>query len=97
MREGPNLYSSKLAILMLSCDKYSDLWDDFFNLKERFWPDCPYHCYLATDTKSIRERASMLSILEILGLGQYVRQEPWSKLRSHTLHYSWKMLLSIKR
>lgn len=40
-----------LAILMLSCDKYSDLWDDFFNLKERFWPDCPYHCYLATDTK----------------------------------------------
>lgn len=41
----------KLAILMLSCDKYSDLWDDFFNLKERFWPDCPYHCYLATDTK----------------------------------------------
>lgn len=43
--------ASKLAILMLSCDKYSDLWDDFFNLKERFWPDCPYHCYLATDTK----------------------------------------------
>lgn len=43
--------TSKLAILMLSCDKYSDLWDDFFNLKERFWPDCPYHCYLATDTK----------------------------------------------
>ena len=43
--------TSQLAILMLSCDKYSDLWDDFFNLKERFWPDCPYHCYLATDTK----------------------------------------------
>lgn len=42
---------SKLAILVLSCDKYSDLWDDFFNLKERFWPDCPYSCYLATDTK----------------------------------------------
>ncbi len=41
---------SSLAILVLSCDKYSDLWDDFFNLKERFWPDCPYPCYLATDT-----------------------------------------------
>ncbi len=39
-----------LAILVLSCDKYSDLWDDFFNLKERFWRDCPYSCYLATDT-----------------------------------------------
>ena len=40
----------QLAILVLSCDKYSDLWDDFFNLKERFWSDCPYPCYLATDT-----------------------------------------------
>ena len=43
--------ANNLAILVLSCDKYSDLWDDFFNLKERFWSDCPYPCYLATDTK----------------------------------------------
>lgn len=42
--------ANNLAILVLSCDKYSDLWDDFFNLKERFWSDCPYPCYLATDT-----------------------------------------------
>lgn len=42
--------SPQLAILVLSCDKYSDLWDDFFNLKERYWPDCPYHTYLATDS-----------------------------------------------
>ena len=41
---------TQLAILVVSCDKYSDLWDDFFNLKERFWPDCPYPCYLSTDT-----------------------------------------------
>lgn len=43
--------SVDLAILVLSCDKYSGIWDDFFNLKERFWPDCPYPCYLATDSK----------------------------------------------
>lgn len=41
---------NSLAILVLSCDKYKDVWNDFFNLKEMFWPDCPYHCYLATDT-----------------------------------------------
>lgn len=51
----------KLAILVLSCDKYGDLWDDFFNLKERFWPDCPYPCYLATDTKEYeREGVNLL-------------------------------------
>lgn len=45
-----NTSSPHLAILVLSCDKYSDLWNDFFNLKEKFWPNCPYKCYLATDT-----------------------------------------------
>lgn len=43
--------ANKLAILVLSCDKYCDLWDDFFNLKDKFWSDCPYKCYLATDSK----------------------------------------------
>lgn len=48
--------SKDLAILVLSCDKYSDLWDDFFNLKDLYWPDCPYHTFLATDSKQyVRE------------------------------------------
>lgn len=52
--------TSPLAILVLSCDKYSDLWDDFFNLKERFWPDCPYPCYLATDTLEYNRKGVQL-------------------------------------
>jgi len=42
---------NKIAILVLSCDGYSDLWDDFFNLREKFWPDCPYRWYVVTETK----------------------------------------------
>ena len=38
-------------MLLLSCDAYSDLWDDFFNLKERYWPDCPYNWYIVTESK----------------------------------------------
>ena len=46
----------KAVMFMLSCDKYSDLWDDFFNLKELFWPDCPYKWYLVTESKDyVRE------------------------------------------
>lgn len=52
--------STSLAILVLSCDKYSDLWDDFFNLKERYWPDCPYPCYLATDTVDYKREGVQL-------------------------------------
>ncbi len=43
--------NNKLAMLLLSCDNYSDLWDDFFNLREKFWPDCPYTWYIVTESK----------------------------------------------
>ncbi len=40
-----------IEMLVLSCDKYSDVWDDFFNLKERFWPDCQYQWHIVTESK----------------------------------------------
>ena len=40
-----------ISMLVLSCDNYSDLWDDFFNLREKFWPDCPYKWYVVTESK----------------------------------------------
>lgn len=46
----------KLAILVLSCDGYSDVWDDFFNLKEKFWPDCEYQWYIVTESKDYNRK-----------------------------------------
>lgn len=43
--------TDKLSILVMSCDKYSGIWADFFKCKDLFWPDCPYKTYLATDSK----------------------------------------------
>lgn len=43
--------NNTLSILVLSCDNYSDLWDDFFNLRDKFWPDCEYKWYVVTETK----------------------------------------------
>ena len=39
----------KIAVLVLSCDKYSDLWEFYAELFNRFWPDCPYDKYLASN------------------------------------------------
>jgi hypothetical protein len=39
------------AIVVSSCDKYSDLWDPFFTLFFRYWPDCPFSIYLVSNTK----------------------------------------------
>lgn len=41
----------KIAILVISCDKYSDLWEICSKVFNKFWPDCPYDKYLASNTK----------------------------------------------
>lgn len=45
-----------VSMLVLSCDNYSDLWDDFFNLKEKFWPNCPYKWYVVTESFDFKKR-----------------------------------------
>lgn len=47
---------NKLSIVVVSCDKYSDLWDDVFNLLDIHWPDRPYKTYLATDSKQYERK-----------------------------------------
>lgn len=42
--------NQSFSLLVLSCDKYKVAWDDFFNLRDKFWPDCPYKWYLVTET-----------------------------------------------
>jgi hypothetical protein len=36
------------AVLISSCDAYSDLWRPFFTLLEQHWDDCPFPIYLGT-------------------------------------------------
>ena len=38
--------NSDLSIVVVSYDGYSDLWDDFFTLKNQNWANCPYPTYL---------------------------------------------------
>ena len=42
---------NKFVILVVSCDKYSDLWNPFFKSFFRFWPDCPFDIYLLSNHK----------------------------------------------
>lgn len=38
------------AVLISSCDTYSDLWGPFFTLFFRYWPDCPFPIYLVSNS-----------------------------------------------
>jgi hypothetical protein len=50
MRSANNTIYRDLSVLVLSCDKYSDLWSPFFYCIHKFWKDCPYPMYLGSNT-----------------------------------------------
>src|SRR4051812_28550474 len=37
------------AILVISCDRYADLWPHFFGCFFEYWPDCNYRLFLGTN------------------------------------------------
>ncbi|MEN9614143.1 MAG: hypothetical protein RLZZ347_450 [Candidatus Parcubacteria bacterium] len=41
----------KCVVVVSSCDKYADLWEPFFTLFFRYWPDCPFPVHLISNTK----------------------------------------------
>ncbi|HEM3688429.1 TPA: hypothetical protein U1D21_001456 [Streptococcus suis] len=44
----------KLAIVGTFYDGYYDLWEDFLELFEKNWPDCPYSLYIVNDEKDLQ-------------------------------------------
>ena len=40
---------SRSALLVISCDRYSDLWSPFFEAFFKNWSDCPFNVYLLTN------------------------------------------------
>ena len=42
----------RTAILVVTCERFKQVWAPFFILFRRFWSDCPYKVYLGTDKGS---------------------------------------------
>lgn len=58
-----NLHMQNCVILVLSCDKYSDLWKPFFHQFWKYWPDCPYSVYLGSNTHVFTKDKRVQTIL----------------------------------
>jgi len=54
--------TNRVAILVVSCDNYSDLWAPFFECFKLFWPDCPFNVYLLSNEKAC-DRAGVKNVL----------------------------------
>ncbi len=46
------MQSDRMSLLVMSCDRYSDLWNPMSDCLKRFWPDCPYETLLSTESAS---------------------------------------------
>jgi len=42
---------SQLAIIVQTCDKYSDVWEAFYKLLFKYWSDCPFQIYHVSEFK----------------------------------------------
>jgi len=64
------------AIIVSSCDAYSDAWHPFFTLFFRYWSDCPFSVYLISGQKQypdvrvntlhIKDKKWASNLLEVL-------------------------------
>jgi hypothetical protein len=43
---------SEIPLLVISCDRYADVWQPCFDLLLRHWPDCPFPIYLGSNELS---------------------------------------------
>ena len=57
--------NEKVALLVISCDKYSDLWPIYFESLFKYWPNCPLKIYLGSNFKKFNHKdITMLNIGE---------------------------------
>lgn len=55
--------TNDIAVLVVSCDKYQDLWKPFFTLFFRYWQDCPYPVYLGSNHLTYTDsRVKMITV-----------------------------------
>jgi len=53
----------KIALLVISCDKYSDLWPIYFGSFFKYWPNCPLKIYLGSNFKTYEHKdVTMINI-----------------------------------
>lgn len=53
---------NNVAILIPSCDKFSDVWPIFFELFDKYWPQCPFKIYLGTNYLEYKNKKNISTI-----------------------------------
>ena len=81
---------TELAIVGIWYDGYYDIWEDFLELKEKFWPDCPYPMYIVNQTKELTyEKKYDATVIHAGADAEY------SKKIQTAIDWCWKISFSV--
>jgi len=63
------------SLVVSSCDKFQDVWNIFFTLFFRYWPDCPFPVFLVANYRSCADdRVKTILVGEDRGWASNMRQ-----------------------
>jgi hypothetical protein len=69
------LKSKKFAIIISSCDKYSDLWPPLGNLYKKYWKNCDKEIYLLTESLNFKKITKLNVGIKTIN----VKSKSWSR------------------
>ena len=72
--------SQDCAIVVSTCDNYSDIWEPFYKLFNKFWPDNPFPVYVNTETLDC-----IYEGIDITTLKSNTTEISWTKRLKETL------------
>lgn len=72
--------ANDFSILVLSCDRYCDIWEDFFKLRDIYWPDTDCKWYLVTESVEFHHPN-----VEVILTGTYLN---WTGRLAHAVRYA---------
>lgn len=74
------MFKDKMTMLILSCDKFSDLWDGHVELLDKNWPDRDMDTYIVTDCNTEKTYKNV----KIISAG---KEKEWSERLKFALKY----------
>ena len=51
----PQIIENNIGVIVVSCDKYSDVWPYFFENFFSFWESCPFNIYLLNNKETYKK------------------------------------------
>lgn len=86
--------AANLAVVISSCDLYSDCWKPLFHSIHQYWSDCPYSIYLISNHKdSGDESIRTIKVGEHLGW-EVIQRRHWQRYMK-SIYYIYRKTIFL--